>query len=78
MMMAAGSRRAGFRPQAAAGAASNCGFNVGAQRCSRDDDWPVIIEGMLREVRSENVVVSRRLGVGRASRPRGQEAKAGA
>ena len=74
MMMAAGSRRAGFRPQAA----SNCGFNVGAQRCSRNGDWLVIIEGMLEEVRSENIVGSRRLGVGRASRPWGQEAKAGA
>lgn len=75
--MAAGSRRAGFRPQAAAGAASNCGFNVGAQRCSRNGDWLVIIERRLREVRSENIVGSRRLGVGRASRPGGQEAKAG-
>ena len=64
-MMAAGSRRAGFRPQAAAGG-------------SRNGDWPVIIEGPLREVRSENIVGSRRLGVGRASRPGGQEAKAGA
>ena len=46
--MAAGSRRAGFRPQAVAGAASNCGFNVGAQRYFRNGDWLVIIEGALR------------------------------